>query len=98
VVAEYKDDWRSKIKNEESGWDSELYSSDGGEYDMEEDDKDIYPHDYFGGGGDEDEECTYSNDCDENHCFCADKGYGYKPSGHKFHNVRDKSGKFVKKN
>jgi hypothetical protein len=84
VVAEYKDDWRSKIQREESGWDSELYSSDGGEYPTH---------------ADEDEECTYSDpDCDENHCFCADKGYGYKPSGHKFHNVRDEYGKFVKKN
>jgi hypothetical protein len=82
VVAEYKDDWRSKLKREESGWDSNLYSSDGGEYEYD----------------DEDEECTYSNDCDENHCFCQDKGYGYKPNGHKFHNVRGQDGKFVKKN
>jgi hypothetical protein len=79
VVAEYKDDWRSKLAKEESGWDSDLYSSDGGDYDDED-------------------ECTYSNDCDDNHCFCADKGYGYKPSGHKFHNVRGQDGKFVKKN
>ena len=82
VVAEYKDDWRGKVKREESGWDSELYSSDGGEYDPNEDD----------------EECTYSDpDCDENHCFCGDKDYGYKPSGYKFHNVRGKDGKFTKK-
>ncbi len=84
VVAEYKDDWRSKIQREESGWDSELYSSDGGDYEWDDED--------------EDEECSYSNDCDENHCFCADKGYGYKPSGQKFHNVRGADGKFVKKN
>jgi hypothetical protein len=83
VIAEYKEDWRSKLNRNESGWDSELYSSDGGDYEDE---------DY------EDEECSYSNDCDENHCFCADKGYGYKPSGHKFHNVRGQDGKFVKKN
>lgn len=81
VVAEYKDDWRSKVQREESGWDSELYSSDGGEYD----------------DGDEDEECSYSNDCDENHCFCGDD-YGVKPSGHKFYNLRGNNGKFVKKN
>jgi hypothetical protein len=86
VVAEYKDDWRSKLKREESGWDSELYSSDGGEYEYDDEDYD-------------DEECTYSDpDCDENHCFCADKGYGYKPSGQKFHNIRDEYGKFTKKN
>jgi len=84
VVAEYKEDWRSKIEREDSGWDSDLYSSDGGEYE--------YDEDY------DDEECTYSNGCDENHCFCSDKGYGYKPSGQKFHNVRGKDGKFVRKN
>lgn len=88
VVAEYKEDWRSKINRGESGWDSELYSSDGGDY--EEDDNDIYPHDYCDSGEDEEE-------CEDTHCFCADKGYGVKPSGHKFHNVRDNTGKFTKK-
>jgi hypothetical protein len=83
VVAEYKDDWRSKLQREESGWDSNLYSSDGGEYEYDEDEG----------------ECSYSDpDCDENHCFCQDKGYGYKPNGHRFHNVRGQDGKFVKKN
>ena len=32
VVAEYKEDWRSKIEQGDSGWDSNLYSSDGGIY------------------------------------------------------------------
>ena len=82
VVAEYKEDWRSKVKSEDSGWDSDLYSSDGGDYEFD----------------DEDEECTFSNGCDENHCFCEDNGYGYKPSGQKYHNLRDENGKFVKKN
>jgi hypothetical protein len=90
VVAEYKEDWRSKIDRGESGWDSGLYSSDGGEY--EEDDNDIYPHDYCDCDSGEDEE-----ECEDNHCFYADKGYGVKPSGHKFHNVRDNTGKFTKK-
>jgi hypothetical protein len=80
VVGEYKEDWRSKIDRNESGWNSNLYSSDGGEYDWDEDE----------------DECTYSNGCDENHCFCMDKGYGYKPNGHRFHNVRDKNGRFVR--
>jgi hypothetical protein len=88
VVAEYKDDWRSKIQKEESGWDSNLYSSNGGEYDPYENNEDW---------NEDDEECTYSNGCDENHCFCGDEDYGIKPSGHKFHNVRGKDGKFVKK-
>jgi len=96
VVAEYKDDWRSKIDREESGWDSNLYSSDGGDYEFDDDD----------------EECSYSNGCDENHCFCGDEDeqngwvkhkrnhdeYGVKPNGHKYHNVRGQNGKFVKKN
>ena len=82
VVAEYKDDWRSKLNREESGWDSELYSSDGGDYEFDEEDED---------------ECSYSNGCDENHCFCEDKTYGVKPNGHKYYDLRDNSGKFVKK-
>jgi len=81
VVSEYKDDWRSKLDRDESGWSSGLYSSDGGEYECDEDDCE--------------DECTYSNGCDENHCFCEDVGYGYKPNGHKFHNVRDENGKFI---
>lgn len=32
VVAEYKEDWRSKLKRDESGWESELYSSNGEVY------------------------------------------------------------------
>jgi hypothetical protein len=83
VVAEYKDDWRSKLNRDESGWDSDLYSSDGGDYEWDDED--------------DDEECTYSNGCDDNHCFCGDEDYGVKPSGHKFHNVRGADGKFVKK-
>jgi hypothetical protein len=75
VVAEYKDDWRSKINRDESGFDSELYSSDGGDYEWD---------------GDECEDC---DGLCGNECY-----YGTKPNGHKFHNVRDESGKFVKKN
>ena len=84
VVAEYMEDWRSKVNRGESGWDSGIYSSDGGDYEWDDED--------------EDEECSYSNGCDDNHCFCEDKGYGYKPSGDKFYNVRGSNGKFVKKN
>jgi len=75
VVAEYKEDWRSKLNRGESGWDSDLYSSDGGDWDE-----------------DEDEECT-SDSCCGNGCH-----YGVKPNGHKFHNMRDENGKFIKKN
>ena len=89
VVAEHKDDWRSKLYRDESGFDSDLYSSDGGDYELDELDE-----------LDENEnenDCSYSNGCDDNHCFCGDEEYGVKPSGHKFHNVRGKDGKFVKK-
>jgi hypothetical protein len=56
VVSEYKEDWRSKLDRDESGWDSELYSSDGGDYDFEDEDEyedeydDIDPenNDYYG--------------------------------------------------
>jgi hypothetical protein len=85
VVAEYKEDWRSKLNRDESGFDCELYSSDGGDYewDEDEDDLDVHPHDYNDCGG----------DCDD-----EDSEYGTKPNGHKFHNVRDENGKFTKKN
>jgi hypothetical protein len=78
VVAEYKEDWRSKIQKGESGWDSFLYTSDGDEYDSDEEDYD-------------DEENNYGSCCG-NGCQ-----YGVKPSGQKFHNVRDNTGKFSKK-
>jgi hypothetical protein len=74
VVAEYKEDWRSKINRGESGFDSDLYSSEGGDYDWD----------------DEDEE---ESSCCGNGCH-----YGVKPNGHKFHNMRDENGKFIKKN
>ena len=73
VVAEYKDDWRSKINRGESGWDSDLYSSDGGDWDDDEDE--------------------VESSCCGNGCH-----YGVKPNGHKFHNMRDENGKFIKKN
>lgn len=50
VVAEYKEDWRSKLNREESGWDSELYSSDGGDYDDCDDDCDEDEDSCCGGG------------------------------------------------
>ena len=77
VVAEYKEDWRSKVDRGESGFDSDLYSSDGGDYDWDDDNDD---------------------DCDSSSCCGNGCHYGVKPNGHKFHNMRDNNGKFVKKN
>ena len=87
VVAEYTEDWRSKLDKGESGWNSPLYSSNGPEYQWDEDesgDEDSYDdsdEDY-----DDEEESNSNNDY-----------YGIKPSGHKFHNMRDNTGKFTKK-
>lgn len=89
VIAEYKEDWRSKIDRGESGWDSGLYSSDGGEYEMEDDD-DIYPHDYIDNDDDYDCEEEYEQ------CSAKERNHGVKPSGQKYHNVRDNTGKFTK--
>jgi hypothetical protein len=83
VVSEYKDDWRSKIQRNESGWDAPLYSSDGGEYEDDYDDEDYE---------DPCEESTWEKPQDKSH-----EEYGTKPNGHKFHNMRDKAGKFIKK-
>ena len=38
VIGEYTEDWRSKLKNNESGWDADLYDEDGNEYEEDEDD------------------------------------------------------------
>jgi hypothetical protein len=39
VIGEYTEDWRSKLDRGENGFDSDLYSSDGGEYEDESDDE-----------------------------------------------------------
>jgi hypothetical protein len=36
VIGEYTEDWRSKLKNNESGWDAHLYDEDGNEYEDED--------------------------------------------------------------
>jgi hypothetical protein len=91
VVGEYTENWREKIGRGESGWDAPLYSSDGGEYEDEDD-----------GccGGDCD--CDYDNGPDENGLYPEDYNgdypqYGVKPCGQKFYNVRGEDGKFQKK-
>jgi hypothetical protein len=88
VVSEYKEDWRSKLQNNESGWNSPLYSSNGQEYQWDDEDYE------------EDDDCSCDDDC--GYCDSSDDNqndyYGVKPSGHKYHNVRDNTGKFVKKN
>jgi len=110
VIGEYTENWREKIGRGENGFDHDLYSSDGGDYEDEEtcENCGCILDNY-----DEHEtlcnSCANPNDCDENHCFCDKQDehgdqtcnkdqYGVKPNGHLFHNVRDAFGKFVKKN
>lgn len=83
VVGEYTENWREKIGRGENGWDSLLYSSDGGEY---EDDCD------------NDWEQEYDDHLDEVSNGYEPDVYGSKPSGQKFYNVRGEDGKFQKKN
>jgi hypothetical protein len=83
VVGEYTENWREKIGRGESGWDADLYSSDGGEY---EDDCD------------NDWEQEYDDHLDEVSNGYEPDVYGSKPSGQKFYNVRGEDGKFQKKN
>jgi hypothetical protein len=109
VIGEYTDDWRSKLDRGENGWDNDLYSSDGGEY--ENDDEEVCEScgttlDNY----DDDETLCNScakpddNGCDENHCFCdkqdehGDIAYDLdKPKPTPYHNVRDEKGRFTPK-
>jgi hypothetical protein len=45
VLSEYKEDWRSKINRGESGFDCDLYSSDGGEYEYDDEEYDDEEYD-----------------------------------------------------
>lgn len=82
VVGEYTENWREKIGRGESGWDAPLYSSDGGEYEDEYDDEDY---------DDPCEDSTWGDNPQDD----AFEDYGVKPSGQKYHNVRDENGKFI---
>jgi hypothetical protein len=83
VVGEYTENWREKLGRNESGWDAPLYSSDGGEY---EDDCDY---------DDPCEESTWGDECYDDPQDEAFDEYGVKPSGQKYHNLRDENGKFI---
>jgi hypothetical protein len=90
VVGEYTENWREKIGRGESGWDAPLYSSDGGEYEDEDDGLfDCYRN--------EDDQ-AYDDHLDEVSNGFSPDVYGVKPTGHKFYNLRGEDGKFQKKN
>jgi hypothetical protein len=135
VIGEYTENWREKIGRGENGFDSDLYSSDGGEYEDGDDDREtcedcadeLYSGNYDGNGDklcgscydDKYSGCCgggchgggYSCDTDENevgnqgndhlvggHADDTNNSLGVKPDGSLFHNLRDKFGRFVKKN
>jgi hypothetical protein len=93
VVADYTDDWRSKLDRGESGWDSDLYDEDGSEYEDEDESDDD--------NGCDENHC-FCDKTDEYGDIVCDKdvptntSYGFKPDGSKFHNVRDDKGRFIK--
>jgi hypothetical protein len=101
VVSEYKEDWRSKLNRNESGWDSNLYSSDGGEYDWDDDDDEDWDVSMESTWSDkcyDDDKYGCGNSCDHNdECSNSKPIYGVKPNGHKFWAVRNSDGKFTKK-
>jgi hypothetical protein len=88
VIAEYTEDWRSKLNRGESGWDASLYTSNGEDWDGDDDD-DCY-----------DSETDYSDDepqedCKKDTC-CGGDCHGQSKQQN-FHNLRGPDGKFVKK-
>lgn len=116
VVAEYADDWRSRVRDEsDSGFDNALYSSDGGEYvddyrvgfnlgtdaaysgDYSNPYEDKESDGYAGYEDGFDDACMDDSDDEENdEVNDEDESiYGTKPSGHKFYNKRDNTGKFA---
>jgi len=103
VVSEYTENWREKIGRGESGWDADLYSSDGGEYEYDDeedndccDDGNCYCNNYDHGTGEEDQ--AYDDHLDNVSSGYEPDVYGTKPNGDKYHNVRGEDGKFQKKN
>lgn len=111
VIGEYTEDWRSKLDRGENGFDSDLYSSDGGEYEDEDEEEncedcgttlDNYDeHETLCNScADDDEEfdCKDWNEHQSQFVGNPDNQYGKKPDGSLFHNLRDALGKFTKKN
>jgi hypothetical protein len=112
VIGEYTDNWREKIGRGENGFDNDLYSSDGGDYedDDSDDEQNCESCETTLDNYDEDETLCNScakpddNGCDENHCFC-DKVDEHgdidcdldKPKPTPYHNVRDEKGRFTPK-
>ena len=83
VVAEYTEDWRSKIDRGENGFDSDLYDENGEEYDDDSCDSCDENH-CFCEGREAGDDCPCDNDS------CGNDAPSY-------HNLRDNKGRFAKK-
>ncbi len=95
VVAEYTGDWRKRVQDEkDSGFDAPLYSSEGGEYEA---DDEGYDEGYDDSDYDDDDDAE-DVACDCPLCQLSEEEpvYGVKPSGQKFYNKRDSKGHFIK--
>lgn len=97
VVGEYTENWREKLGRNESGWDSPLYSSDGGEYEDDCDD-DLNDCCHYDGEDCDCDDQAYDDHLDEVSNGYSPDVYGVKPTGQKFYNLRGEDGKFQKKN
>lgn len=85
VVAEYTEDWRSKLDRGENGFNDDLYSEDGSEY---EDDFDY-------ANGDDDSCCGQG--CCHNDAPGDNETGGNETESPTYHNMRDEKGRFTKK-
>jgi len=107
VVAEYGDDWRSRLERDDNGFDHDLYDEDGNEY--EDSDEEIYcdkcgcelvDGDNYDGNGDE-----LCGGCDDNQysgccgggCHSGSSDTPATPSPTPYYDVRDDKGRFTKK-
>lgn len=107
VIGEYTEDWRSKLNNNESGWDAELYDEDGDEYENDpcfcEDcgDELTGPHDNYDDclcescNSNDDEEYGEYNE-EEQYPTDTDFPGGQKEDKPTYHNLRDEKGRFTK--
>jgi hypothetical protein len=105
VVAEYTEDWRSKLGRGESGWGADLYDEDGSEY--EDEDSSCYCEDCgdeLTGYHDNYDDClcescnSEDDDYNEEEQYPTDTdfpgGQYEKPT---YHNLRDEKGRFIKR-
>jgi len=97
VVAEYTEDWRSKLGRGESGWDADLYDEDGSEYEDEDEDYDDEDGDCSNCGFGQTCDCDeFDHDEEEQYPTDTDFPGGQHESKPNYHNLRDEKGRFIK--